>query len=146
MGLSHPALPHASRLAAFTPARAGLSTALILAFLFSGALRPARAQSGSTVTVAAGTHALTVPWIPGPVRAGFNPALLAGIDRSIGSSEHWTFFYAVNLGFFRDRWWMSGVSSEPELGIGRTIPGGFRTDLRLGLGYALLLAAETWAP
>jgi hypothetical protein len=44
-------------------------------------------------------------------------------------------YYAVNLGFFRHHWWMTGVSLEPEVGISRTLPGGFHADLRLGLGY-----------
>ena len=30
---------------------------------------------------------------------------------------------------------MTGVSIEPELGFGRSLPGGFHTDVRLGVGY-----------
>jgi hypothetical protein len=30
---------------------------------------------------------------------------------------------------------MTGVSFEPEIGIGRKLPGGLHADLRLGLGY-----------
>ena len=93
------------------------------------------AQSESPVILSFGTHSLTVPWYPGPVTSGFNPAFMAGTDRTLRSGEHWRFYYGVNLGFFRHRWWMTGVSLEPEIGVGRTIPGGFQADLRLGLGY-----------
>ena len=95
----------------------------------------AEAQSESSWTVSAGTHALTLPWYPSPVGYGFNPTAMVGTDRTIRSSEHWRFFYQVNLGFFSHHWWMSGISVEPELGIGRSLAGGFQTDFRIGLGY-----------
>ena len=98
-------------------------------------LGEAEAQSESSWTVSAGTHALTLPWYPGPVGYGFNPAVMVGTDRTIRSSEHWSFFYQVNLGFFKHHWWMSGVSLEPEIGIGRRLVGGFQADFRIGLGY-----------
>jgi hypothetical protein len=65
----------------------------------------------------------------------FNPAFLVGTDHTMKSGDHWRFFYGVNIGFFQHRWWMTGLSLEPELGIGRTLPGGLHADLRLGLGY-----------
>jgi len=98
-------------------------------------IQPAQAQSESPLVLALGTHALTVPWYLEPFSTGFNPAFQVGTDRSIRSGDHWSFFYAVNLGFFRNQWWMTGISLEPEVGIGRSLPGGFHADLRLGLGY-----------
>jgi hypothetical protein len=60
---------------------------------------------------------------------------MVGTDHNMRSGSSWRLFYAVNLGFFRHHWWMTGVSIEPELGIGRSLPGGLHADLRLGLGY-----------
>ena len=60
---------------------------------------------------------------------------MVGTDRTIRSNEHWRFYYQLNLGFFRHRWWTGGISLEPELGIGRSLGGGFQADLRIGLGY-----------
>jgi len=65
----------------------------------------------------------------------FNPAFLVGTDHTMRSGDHWRFFYGVNVGFFQHHWWMTGLSLEPELGIGRSLPGGLHADLRLGLGY-----------
>lgn len=107
---------------------------LLTAFLFLDP-GPVRAQWESGLTLAAGAHALTVPWYPGPVADRFNPAVMAGWDRSWRSSEHWRLYWGVNLGFFRHHWWMTGLSIEPELGVSRAVPGGFHTDLSLGLGY-----------
>jgi hypothetical protein len=95
----------------------------------------AAGQSGTPVVLSVGTHALTTPWYLGPVTQRVNPVFMIGTDHSIRSGDSWRFFYAVNLGFFRHHWWMTGVSIEPELGIGRSIAGGFQADLRLGLGY-----------
>ncbi len=93
------------------------------------------AQSGSPVTIAVGTHSLTVPWHTPPVTYRLNPALLVGTDTPLKSGESWKLLLAVNLGFFRHHWWMTGVSLEPEVGVGRALPGGLYTDLRLGVGY-----------
>jgi hypothetical protein len=60
---------------------------------------------------------------------------MAGTDRTLRSSAHWRFYYGVNVAFFRHKWWMTGVSLEPELGIGRTFSPGLQADLKLGLGY-----------
>ncbi len=108
---------------------------LATALAFALAHDTARAQAGRGFTVAAGAHALTVPWYPGPVVDRFNPAVMAGWDRDWRSSEHWRLYWAVNLGFFRHHWWMTGLSVEPEVGVSRSVPGGFHTDLSLGLGY-----------
>jgi hypothetical protein len=104
----------------------------LLAVLHATALE---GQSKSAIQVSLGAHALTVPWYPGPVTDGFDPFVMAGGDRSLRSGEHWTLSFGINLGFFRDYWWMTGLSVEPELRIGRRLPGGFHTDLGLGLGY-----------
>lgn len=112
--------------------------AFLLVFLFTllgFSVQPGATQTGSPVVLSMGTHALTVPWYPGPISNGFNPAFMVGTDHSIRSGDHWSFFYAVNVGFFRNQWWMTGISLEPELGIGRSLAGGFHADLRLGLGY-----------
>ena len=93
------------------------------------------AQSSAPVVISVGTHALTVPWYTGPVADRLNPAFFVGTDHELRSGDHWQFFFGANLGFFRNHWWMTGVSLEPELGIGRSLLGGFHTDLRLGLGY-----------
>jgi hypothetical protein len=109
---------------------------LVLLLLTLGVDPPtAAAQSASPVVLAVGTHAMTVPWYVGPVTRRLNPAFMVGTDRSIRSGDSWRFFYGVSLGLFRHHWWMTGVSIEPELGIGRSIPGGFQADFRLGLGY-----------
>jgi hypothetical protein len=107
---------------------------LLLSFCFFPA-PPAEAQSGTPVVLSMGTHSLTTPWYLGPVADRINPAFMVGTDRSIRTRDKWRFFYALNLGLFRHHWWMTGLSLEPELGIGRSIPGGFHADLRLGLGY-----------
>jgi hypothetical protein len=96
---------------------------------------PAAAQSELPITLAAGTHALTVPWYPGPVADRFNPAFQIGTDRTWKSGDHWRLYYGISLGFFRHHWWMTGVSIVPELGVGRRLPGGLHADVSLGLGY-----------
>jgi hypothetical protein len=93
------------------------------------------AQSGYPVSVAVGTQSLTVPWHTAPVTYRFNPALLVGTDTPLKSGESWRLLFGINVGFFRNHWWMTGVSLEPEIGIGRTLPGGLYTDVRLGVGY-----------
>jgi hypothetical protein len=95
----------------------------------------AEAQADLPLTLAAGTHALTVPWYPGPVADRFNPAFQMGTDRTWKSGDHWRLYYGVSLGFFRHHWWMTGVSIVPELGIGRKLPGGLHAGVSLGLGY-----------
>ncbi len=96
---------------------------------------PARAQSDLPITLAVGTHALTVPWYPGPTMDRWNPDFLVGTDQAWKSGAQWRLSYGISLGFFRHHWWMTGVSVVPELGIGRRLPGGLYVDLRLGLGY-----------
>ena len=96
---------------------------------------PVAAQSELPITIAAGAHALTVPWYPGPVADRFNPAFQMGTDRTWKSGDRWRLYYGVSLGFFRHHWWMTGVSIVPELGIGRPLPGGLHADVSLGLGY-----------
>jgi hypothetical protein len=96
---------------------------------------PAEAQADLPVSIAAGTHALTVPWYPDPVANRFNPAFQVGTDRTWKAGNHWRLYYGVSLGFFRHHWWMTGVSIVPELGVGRRLPAGFRADVSLGLGY-----------
>ena len=117
----------------FSPVR--ILPLLLLLHLGAPFLSPASAQSEFPITISAGAHALTLPWYPGPVTAGFNPTGMMGTDRTIRSSEHWRVYYGVSVGFFRHNWWFSGVSIEPELGIGWRIGGGFQTDFRIGLGY-----------
>lgn len=96
---------------------------------------PTAAQSGRSIVVSGGIHALTVPWHPGPMTSHLNPAFMVGTDRTWKSGERWRLYYRVSLGFFRHHWWMTGVSVEPELGVSHSLPGGFHADLGLGLGY-----------
>lgn len=105
---------------------------LVLALLLPW---PASGQSEYPVVISAGTHSLTAPWYLSPVADGWNPAVMAGTDRMLKSGDDWSFFYGVNIGFFQHRWWMTGLSLEPELGVGRRLPGGLHADVRLGLGY-----------
>lgn len=108
---------------------------LATVLLFSAIPSPAGAQSDLPLVLSAGTHALTVPWYPAPMSSGFNPAVMMGTDRDRGPRGRGRFFLGANLGFFRHRWWMSGVSIEPELGYGGTFSGGLHADMRIGLGY-----------
>ena len=114
--------------------RIGSFPALSLLLALAGP-PPVEGQSDFPVVLSAGAHSLTTPWYLSPVGQGFNPAFMVGTDHALKSGEHWSFFYGLNIGFFQHRWWMTGVSLEPELGIGRSLPGGFHADLRLGLGY-----------
>ena len=113
----------------------GVGGLLSLLVLMGGGPPPASAQDDFPVVLSAGAHALTAPWYLSPVGSGFNPAFMVGTDHAIRSGNRWHFFYGVSLGFFRHRWWMTGVSLEPEIGVGHTSSGGFHADLRLGLGY-----------
>lgn len=107
----------------------------------------ALAQSGTDVQVAIGTHALTLPWHPGPGGNGFDPVVMAGIDRAFRSGGPWKLSLVANLGFARDRWWMTSLSLEPEIRLGRALPGGLEADLGLGLGYMHhFWRRETWRP
>lgn len=92
-------------------------------------------QSAFPLSVSVGTHALSVPWYPGPVADRFNPAFMVGTERSLRSGDRWALTFNVNLGFFHDHWWMTGLSVEPEVRIGRTLPGRLYGDMGLGLGY-----------
>ncbi len=93
------------------------------------------AQTGTPVTLAVGTQSLTIPWYTAPVAYRFNPALMVGTDTPLKSGDRWRLLFGVNIGFFRNHWWMTGVSLEPEIGISRTLPGGCYSDVRIGVGY-----------
>ena len=110
-------------------------TLLIVLASFVGDDALLMAQSGTPVSVAVGTQSLTVPWHTAPVTYRMNPAFFVGTDHPLRSGDNWRLLFGVNVGFFRNHWWMTGVSVEPEIGIGRTLPGGFYADLRLGVGY-----------
>lgn len=105
-------------------------TFLSLAYPTSGT-----AQSEIPVIVSGGLHALTVPWYPSPVTNGRNPAFMVGTDRTWKAGDNWRLSFGVNLGFVRHRWWMTGISLEPEVGISGIIHGGFHGGLHVGLGY-----------
>lgn len=109
-----------------------LPTVLLLSCVLHTA---AAGQSELPIVIWGGTSAMTVPWHLEPVTKRMNPAFMIGTDHPLKSGNRWSFFFAVNLGFVQHHWWMTGVSLEPEIGVGRTIPGGFHADLRLGLGY-----------
>lgn len=96
---------------------------------------PAASQSPSSVLVAVGTHALTLPWYPAPVMDGFNPAMTVSTDRAFRSRGRWTLSFGIDVGFFRDHWWMSGLSVTPEVRFTRDLAGGVRGGLGVGLGY-----------
>ena len=96
---------------------------------------PASAQWNDGMSWAVGTHALTVPWYPQPLADRYNPAVMAGVDRSWKSRENWRLYYSVSLNFFRHHWWMTGISVEPEIGFSRRLPGGLYAQMGLGLGY-----------
>lgn len=119
------------------PRRLTAPAGLLLAFLLLCLADPSQVagQTEYPLVLSAGTHSLTAPWYLGPVNDRFNPAFLVGTDHTMKSGDHWRFFYGVNVGFFQHHWWMTGLSLEPELGIGRSLPGGLHADLRLGLGY-----------
>lgn len=96
---------------------------------------PALHGQSLPITIAAGAHALTVPWYPGAVNDRFNPAFLVGGERTLRQGEHWRLYQTGNVGFFLHYWWMTGVSLDTGLGIGRTLPLGLHADFRLGVGY-----------
>jgi len=114
--------------------RVVLPLSLLLVQLAGGSSR-LMAQSGSAVTVAVGTSAMTVPWYPKPLAYRLNPALLVGSDRLLNSGDGWRLSFAVNVGVLRSHWWLTGVSLAPEIGVHRSLPAGFYSDLRLGVGY-----------
>ncbi|MCG6956179.1 MAG: hypothetical protein LJF04_09320 [Gemmatimonadetes bacterium] len=116
--------------------RAGALHALPLMLVLSG-IRPSATpgQTAHPLSVSVGTHALTVPWHPGLLMDGLNPAVMVGTGRAWRSGEPWRLSIGFNLGAFRDHWWMSGISLEPELRLGRTWPGGLHADVGIGLGY-----------
>jgi len=115
-----------------SPAVGGLLLPIAIAMASATALS---AQAGTAVTVAVGTSALTVPWYPKPLTYRLNPAVLVGTDRLLNSGGGWRLSFAVNVGFLRNHWWLSGVSLAPEVGVGRSLPADLYADLRLGLGY-----------
>ena len=96
---------------------------------------PSLAQSRFPVSVSVGTHALTFPWYLAPVDDRLNPAVMVGTDRPLRTGEQWSLTLGMNVGFFQDHWWMTGLSFEPELRLGRGLPGGLKADLGLGIGY-----------
>jgi len=107
-------------------------------FLFLFLLHPpstAVAQWDDGISLAAGTHALTVPWYPGPVAGRFNPAVLVGVDHTWKPRGNWRVYYSVNLSFFQHHWWMTGISVEPVIGISRELAGGVYVQTGLGAGY-----------
>jgi hypothetical protein len=101
------------------------SVSLIIAILLAVSAvesKPLSAQPKTPITIAVGTQALTVPWYTAPVTRRINPALYVGTDSRLKSGTSWTLLFAVNVGFFRNHWWMTGLSLEPEIGVGRTSP------------------------
>lgn len=103
--------------------------------LFTWGTVPAAAQSGQSLSVAVGTHSLTVPWHLGPVTSRFNPAIVIGADRTLRPGTGWRLYHTANVGFFQHHWWMTGAFIDAEVGLGRTLPLGLHSDLRLGVGY-----------
>lgn len=114
--------------------RCGRRCAAIALFGVAWAI-PLVGQSRWSYQASIGTHAFTVPWYPGPVTWGFDPAATAGAERALNSGKGWTVSVAVSVAFFRDRWWMTGASLVPEIRIGRNLPGGVHAGLGLGAGY-----------
>lgn len=110
-------------------------TAVVTSLLGGGRPTALAGQSPSSFLVTVGTHALTVPWYPGPVMDGFDPAVMAGTDRAFRTSGRWTLSFGIDLGFFRDHWWMTGVSVEPVIRFARSLPGGLQAGFGVGLGY-----------
>jgi len=109
------------------------SLTVLALLVFPGA--PLAGQAGIPITVAVGTQSLTVPWHTAPVTYRFNPAAYVSTDRVLKAGDSWRLFFGVNVGFFRHYWWMTGVSLEPEIGLGRSLPGGFYAEMGLGIGY-----------
>jgi hypothetical protein len=87
------------------------------------------------VELSLGTHTLTVPWHLGPVNDRLNPAFMVSAERPLRSHTNGGLFYTLDVGLFQHYWWMTAISADSQLGIGRALPGGFHTDLRLGIGY-----------
>jgi hypothetical protein len=96
---------------------------------------PATGQSTWPLSVAAGTHSLTVPWHLGPVNDRLNGVFVIGTDRSLREGSSWRFYHTANIGYFQHHWWISGLFMDGELGIGRRLALGTHADLRLGIGY-----------
>lgn len=111
------------------------TTVLLALFLIPGTSHIAKAQADLPVVLSVGAHALTVPWYPQPLSAGLNPMVTVGTDRMPGAGEGWKAFFSASVSFFRHRWWMSGVSLVPSVGMGKTFRGGLQTDARIGFGY-----------
>jgi len=88
-----------------------------------------------TLAVAGGTQSLTVPWHVGPVAGRLNPTLMVGTERTLKPGDRWRLYQTANVGFFQHHWWMTGLSLDTEVGLGRALPLGLHADLRLGLGY-----------
>lgn len=108
---------------------------LVSTVLCWGPAHSLTAQSDYPLSVLIGTHALTVPWYPAPLATRWNPAAMVGTDLPLRKGDRWSLTFGINVGFVRDRWWMTGLSLEPEFGVGRHLPAGLHADLRLGLGY-----------
>ena len=116
-------------------ARASTRLVVVVLAISMAEIAPGNAQTEAPLRIAVGTHAMTVPWYLPPVTNRLNPAVLVGTDVPMKSGDSWRLLLAVNVGFFRHHWWMTGFSIEPEVGIGRSLPAGFFADLRLGVGY-----------
>ncbi len=106
-----------------------------LGLFCAAGVRPVVCQSGTHVNVAVGAHALTVPWHPSPLNSGYNPAAEVGTDWPRRPWGPWQSFFALSLRGFQHRWWMTGLSLTPEVGLGRRLAGGLHADVRVGLGY-----------
>jgi hypothetical protein len=100
-----------------------------------GAATPAASHSRFPLFISAGSHSLTVPWHTGPITKRFNPALVAGTERTLKHGRHLRLYQTANLGFFQHYWWMTGLFLDTELGISRQLPLHLHADLRLGAGY-----------
>jgi hypothetical protein len=93
------------------------------------------AQESYPLVVSGGMQSLTVPWHTGPVSKRFNPVFIVGAEHNLKSWGGWRLYQTANVGYFQHYWWMTGLFLDTELGIGRELPFGFNTDLRLGVGY-----------
>ncbi|HSG27556.1 MAG TPA: hypothetical protein VLA34_03675 [Candidatus Krumholzibacterium sp.] len=87
------------------------------------------------LVISAGSHSLTLPWYPGPVGERFDPAVTIGTERVLKDRDRWRLYHTGNAGYFQDKWWMTGIYLDTELGAGLYLPLGLHADLRLGIGY-----------